>query len=520
MSDEGQLHFDFEAPSELMLMSAAEIFEIANESVLREIAEDRRFEAKPKTFAPKSIGEYVNMWANTANGGLIAVGIRNDNIFEGCKSMSQKDLNDIEKCPDIYCPDAHWTSKRIEIQGAKGEQDFIILFLIHYVERRVVWTNDRKVFVRRADSCKQLKSPDEIRHLQIEKGEISFEKGPAALNYPDDFDPAIIHEFVETVRAAKGWNEEHSTEDILQLMHLGKHVKGDFMPNISLVLLLARDPRELITGCRIRFLRFEGEYEGTGSKWNAVKDEFIDGPIPTQIVKAAGVVKSQLRTFSRLNKDNKFFTTLEYPDEAWYEAIVNACVHRAYSNGLGTRTIYIKMFDDRLVVESPGGFPTFVTPENIYSHSSPRNPIIMDAMYYLKFVKCAHEGTRRIRDTMLNMELPAPEFAQIETGSYEVRVTLRNNIKQRKVWVDSDVASVIGGQVASTLTESEKRCINHVAEYDEISVSDAQRLTGMSWPAAKKMLLRLADLGIFFHRHTPGSAPDPGARFVLNKPKS
>lgn len=57
---------------------------------------------------------------------------------------------------------------------------------------------------------------------------------------------------------------------------------------------------------------------------------------------------------------------------------------------------------------SPGGFPPFVTPQNIYEVHHPRNPTLMQAMAYLDYVKCAHEGTRRIRQTMADMELPTP----------------------------------------------------------------------------------------------------------------
>jgi hypothetical protein len=40
----------------------------------------------------------------------------------------------------------------------------------------------------------------------------------------------------------------------------------------------------------------------------------------------------------------------------------------------------------------------------------------MDAMFYLQFVRCAHEGTRRIRDSMAELKLPAPEFKQKEVA--------------------------------------------------------------------------------------------------------
>ena len=111
-----------------------------------------------------------------------------------------------------------------------------------------------------------------------------------------------------------------------------------------------------------------------------------------QIHKAEGVLKSQLRTFSRLGEGGKFFTSPEYPEFAWYEAIVNACVHRSYGNGMKNMTIFVKMFDDRLVVESPGAFPAFVTPKNIYDMHNPRNPYLMEGMFYMRFVKCARRA--------------------------------------------------------------------------------------------------------------------------------
>ena len=106
-------------------------------------------------------------------------------------------------------------------------------------------------------------------------------------------------------------------------------------------------------------------------------------------------MKSQLRSFSRLSSGGKFLTSPEYPEFAWYEAIVNACVHRSYGNGMKNMNIFVKMFDDRLEVESPGPFPAFVTADTIYDlHQHPIKSFLMEAMFYLKFVKMGHEGTR------------------------------------------------------------------------------------------------------------------------------
>jgi ATP-dependent DNA helicase RecG len=219
-----------------------------------------------------------------------------------------------------------------------------------------------------------------------------------------------------------------------------------------------------------------------------------------------------MRNFTRLGSDGKFFTAPEYPKDAWLEAIVNACVHRSYN--LKNMNIFVKMFDDRLEVESPGGFPPLVTPENIYDMHEPRNPKLMDALFQLGLVQCAHEGTRRMRDMMQSMDLPAPEFIQRELGGVAVRVTLRNNIAARKVFVDSDAAKLIGEAIFRTLSEDERQVINYLAEKGFINVSEAQRLTGRSWPYARKLMRRLHEKGIVDHSHS-GAERDPQAVFRL-----
>lgn len=516
MKTSTQLSFDFEAPSPLQLRTPTELFLSADEELLRKLHEDRRFEAKACNFAPRPIGEYLCMWANTAEGGLLAIGVQNDGSLEGCSTLSHQQLNEMEKAGHTFCPDVALTSKRIEIHRDRDNAlDFVVLFLVEYNRTRVVRTTGGKVFVRVGDSIKELRQPDEIRRLQAEKGEISFEADPVSLTYPRDFDLQAIKAFVSSVAERRNWDDQHAPEEILELLHLGTMVDGDFKPNVACALLFAFDPRTVCPGCRIRFLRFEGEREGTGEHWNAVKDEYIEGTVPMQIQRAEQLLSSQLRTFSRLGPGGRFITSPEYPQQAWYEAVVNACVHRSYGNGLSNMNIFVKMFDDRLEIESPGAFPPFVTPQNIYDMHSPRNPYLMEAMYYLKYVKCAHEGTRRIRDTLRRMNLPEPEFRQHEVAGAIVRVTLRNDIKQRKVWVDADVAELLGAQLAQQLTEDQKRCLNSVAEHGYINVSDAQRLTGKTWETAKKTLMSLVDKNILEHTHRDDLERDPKARFTL-----
>ena len=173
------------------------------------------------------------------------------------------------------------------------------------------------------------------------------------------------------------------------------------------------------------------------------------------------------------------------------------------------------MFDNRLVIESPGGFLPFVDPESIYGTHHPRNPKLMHAMFFLSYVKMASEGTRRMKESMEQANLPEPTFAQKEIDYSRVRVTLQNDINKRREWVDTDAVAVVGAVLAKTLSENEKRIINFVAENNEINVTQAVRLTKMAWGTAKKTLELLVKKEILIHIHRDDIERDPNAKYVL-----
>lgn len=503
----------------LPLLTEDEIYDLADADLIRSIKEDRRIERKVVGAHADLIGDYLCMWSNTpSNGGLIAVGVEDKGELSGCLKSNVEHVNELESAGMTFCPDARYVTKRVRFAHPNGDEDFILLFRVKYHETKVVRNNKGEVFARYGDKKRKL-NDEQIRGLEIDKGQTSFEQEPTTLEYPSDFDSPLIRECAERFRKSRDLQLPLTDEEILEYLHLGKIKHGTFYPNNACVIVFARDPRAVFPGCRIRFFRFAGEEEGTGERWNPQKDEWIDiGGIPHQIRQAERILDSQLRTFTRLGSDNKFHSTPEYPKTAWYEALVNACVHRSYS--LRNMNIFIKMFDDRIEIESPGGFPPMVTPENIYTSHNPRNPRVFDAMQYLGLVVGAREGTRRMRDSMQRMELPLPEFVQREHNFHSVLVRLRNDYKHRKVWLDSDAANIVGEVIFKTLTQDEKRAINLAAEHGEISVSDFQRVSQKTWHASKKILEGLKKKGILKDRRRTGMPKgfkDTTARWFLNK---
>ena len=486
------------------------------------MAEDRRIERKPGSYSGSDLGEYIGMWANTRDdGGLIVVGQcdKRGDGFEGCSSLSDKQLNQLEKTGFTFCPDAKCKSKRVQVNNRKGQQDFVVLFRVHYHPHIVVKTVSGKVFIQIGDSKIELKSPEEIRELQSEKGELSFEESRNSnLISHNDFDQDAISAYVREVRKARKLGDSQTTESVLELRHLGRFVGTGFVPNYACTLLFSKDPLRVIDGCKIRFQRFEGEHEAYWGRVQRCQGQILEGTVPQLIQQIEAILDSQLQNISPLDEKGKFFPVQEYPKEAWYEAVVNACVHRSYGNGMKNMVIFVKMFDDRLVVESPGPFPPFVTPQNIYEQHHPRNPKMMDAMFYMDYVKCEREG-KASRDSMHNMKLPEPIFRQDEViGCSTVRVTLRNNIKQRRTWIDHDVSRLVSEAIAAALTEQERRALNWAADNGSITISDANKLLETSWQSARRLLIGLARKRIFqYIRFKPHKKDvrDPKAFFRL-----
>jgi ATP-dependent DNA helicase RecG len=499
-----QLSISF--PKHFALLSPDEIWDSASVELISSIAEDRRIERKADGIHVESISQYCSMWANTPpDGGLIAVGVEDGGKVLGCHRLSNNQLNELEKAPRRLCPDARVDSKRIEAISHDGQASFIELFRVDYREDKVVRNYKNEAFIRSGDEKHQL-SEEEIRELEIDKRQVDIEKESVPLRYPDDFDGDLIRRFVDGVKKIHQPLQQYKDIEVLQQRRLGVIKDGFFTPNTACALAFARDPLDMFPGCHIRFLRVDGEFEQSGSKYNVIKTVPIEGPVPRLLEQTAELLSGQLRDFSRMGEDGVFYGAPEYPYAAWYEALVNACVHRSY--GLKNMNIIVKMFDDKLVIESPGGFPPLVTPDNIYMMHHPRNPTLMRAMFYMGLVKEHAEGTKRMRDTMKDMKLPAPIFEQIQSGigNAAVRVTLRNEIKQRKVWVDSDVSKLLGEALSRNLSGEEKRVLNFVAEYGKINVTQCHRLIPSlpKWHNAKKLLLRLAEKGLLKYVPTSG----------------
>lgn len=486
-----------------------------DELSLTSFTEDKRLERKSGVKVHfYALAEYVSMWSNTVDGGIILIGVEDNGAITGCAQLSQGQLNRIDSFHTDLCPEASPEARRIPVT-VNVKPDFVVSMFVPY-RGVLVETNKGDAFIRRGDT-KHKMSPEEKDDFRATQHERSWEQRASGVyEYPKNFDPHIIEEFCNNFREREG-KDDWSNEDVLIDRHLLMRVDGALVPLNCMVLFSAKDPCQHHPGCRIRVQRFEGLEEGSGSSFSPLKDFYVEGNIPSMLQKCRQSIADLNYNVTWLNQEGKFVTTPEYPLWAWFEAIVNALVHRSYS--FSGSEITIKFFADRLEIESPGGFVPPVNETNVYFHRASRNPHLMESLRYLGFVQMTREGTKRMKKSMEDFNLPAPTFSQEILHGISVRVTLRNDHETRKRATDRDVAAYCGVELWKQLQAHEVQIIGYAFNNGSIQVAEAERLTGRRWSTSKKDLDRLVRKGLLTFS-PPKFTRDPKAHYAIIENKA
>jgi ATP-dependent DNA helicase RecG len=163
----------------------------------------------------------------------------------------------------------------------------------------------------------------------------------------------------------------------------------------------------------------------------------LRGNVIEQIDEAGKFVMNHIRLGAEI-KGFKREEKWEYPLSAVREAITNAIYHRNY---FSTANTHVSIFDDRIEIWNHGGLPPELSIEDLKkSHKSiPRNPLIANALFLIKYIERWGTGTQRIVEDAIAQGLPEPEFNET-SGGFEVvfrkaeALLEEFNKRQKEVW--------------------------------------------------------------------------------------
>lgn len=106
------------------------------------------------------------------------------------------------------------------------------------------------------------------------------------------------------------------------------------------------------------------------------------------------------------------------------EAILNAVAHRDYRL---PGSVFVRQYQRRIEIASPGGFPPGISTENILWKQAPRNRRVAETLARAGLVERAGQGMDRIYSQCIRESKPLPDFSR--TDDYEVWLTLHGEIQ-------------------------------------------------------------------------------------------
>ena len=232
----------------------------------------------------------------------------------------------------------------------------------------------------------------------------------------DDLDPTLIDAYRQELehRRPNSPQIQQPSTDLLLGIGAALKVKRRLRPTLTGMLFFGRDPQRFYPGLSITFVHFSGTTttadESDGRLY--LDNREFTGAIPVllEIARAALYEKLSKRAVLQgfVRQD-----VPEYPEFAYREAIVNAVSHRDYT--LEGSSIQVRLFADRLEVQSPGGLGGNVTVENIVYEQYTRNPHIVGLMEDLGYVERRGLGVDHMIRAMEVAGLEPPKF--VDRGS-------------------------------------------------------------------------------------------------------
>ncbi len=333
------------------------------------------FEAKRAMVQPARLLECVVAFANT-DGGYIVVGLEDKlkakgtqrliGINEGLDNVSET-LKLIDK--DIDPPLRLWSKFELEVTNIGNQADKLLVININKSDD-VHSLKNGDTFVRKGRQNIKVGSTEIIR-LKYEKGAIKFEDESTKMTDLNDLD-------INLFRVYKHDTQSENQDDWQFLKDNGLAIKmnGSFELTKAGVLLFARNPSvSLKNKVGIKISHYYGIKPSYTGEPNFVSRPFtIEGPLLFQIQKTLEYFRDAVKNSPPKLKGSVFIPTLLIPEWAFQEAVTNAVIHRNYSI---QNDIQIRFFDDRVEIESPGGYPGHITVNNIRSERFARNPLIL-----------------------------------------------------------------------------------------------------------------------------------------------
>lgn len=398
--------------------------------------------------------ESVVAFANT-KGGIILIGISDRGEIKGIqigKETLQNRANQISQS----------TEPRVIPEIELHEIDNKNVVAIRIKEYPIKPVSLKGRCYRRVENSNRIMPAQEIAEMHFQSTGMSWDKLPARDATLEDIDLEKVKRYIKKANEA-GRRKIEDDEEPLKVLEKLELVK-EGKPTWGAILLFRKGQRRFLSQAAIHCGRFKEETL-------VIDDRMIEDNIIEQIDEAMDFIRKNINVKFIMTGRPEREQVWDYPLEALREAIINAVCHRDYAI---LSNVEVRIYDDKLVVWSPGCLPSGITLDELYSpHSSKlRNKGIAEVFYDMELIEQWGSGIEKMRKACRNAGLPEPAFEEYQG----FRVIFRKDIYSEAYLRN------LG------LNERQVRAVMYVKEKGKIMNKEYQELNGVSRITASREL--------------------------------
>ena len=455
-------------------------------SVLSLIAqgESKTLEFKRELPRFEQIAKTVIAFANTS-GGKLLIGVDDNGSLVGVDDDSVLDIQD-----RIYASlyEQIHPTLRPEIYTSHVEDKLILMVEVFRGQSLPYFLKSKGkaegVYIRVGASNRPA-SLDYIAELERQKQHLSFDEEACV-----DVELSTLD--LSTLKQRFAVQHKVLDDAKLRNFRLIQTVQGKDYPSYGLLILLGYF-EHVSTQC--------ARFKGTDMQVFLDRKEYT-GDLFAQLENSEMFIKNHLFLRGEI-KGLQRTDSLEIPESAIREALVNAYVHRDYSN-FG-RNIKIGIYDDVLNIVSAGGFPNTLTVQDLAEgRSEIRNRVLARVFKALDYIEQWGSGLQRIKQVCVAQGLPEPKIQ--ESGDFvDVELYRPTNSVAAEKTVESGLVQTITDDYKQlrTITDDygrlaveQQQILLYLLAHNTMSRKDVVERLGVEKTKAHVLLSGLLELGL------------------------
>lgn len=434
---------------------------------------------------PKRLYEALSAFANRTGGGVLLFGL------DEAKDFSVVGVGNVQRLQEEL---THLASA--EMEPALRPQvvvDEIAGETVIAVEIEEVAANQKPCFykpaglssgayIRSGNTNRQMTEYEVFGYLST-RGQPKHDEDLVTEAAFNDLDPVLLDKHLSQLRSSRphAGYLDGPQEDVFTRLHICGRDGETLKPTLAGLLMFGKYPQEFFPQLMITFVQYYGttEEERAPRGERFVDNQRFEGPIPEMIDRAEMYILTTMRKSSLI--EGTFRRDIpEYPREALREALANAIAHRDYSSYVRGSYIQVRMFADRLEVQSPGGLFGNVTVENLEEEHSTRNARLMRMMEDLHIVENRGSGINAMLQTMRAANLEPPRFNDRRSSFL---ITFRNH-----TLMNPEAIAWLNQFADQKLTDRQRLALVYLRYNEQMTNRDYRRLNHVDSVTANREL--------------------------------